>query len=359
MASLLLAQKTNVGGHVKMSLIDYKDGESDGDKGSEYAGAALREFLVYISQEITDKVSIETITKFSARTSATPSFGKTINDKRNLPRDVTKSFGGWRKFVVKLALPKGYELSTGILHPNWSWDYGGEKFWDEEINGNKFSLHHDISSLHEAGLEIYKNFELSGISLPAYLWIVNGGSEFNDNNKSVDIGLKVEPEIGPAKFEAGIMTGKYDNDGEKSHMRWIAGIDYTWKKLNIRSEIAGGKINEKIAVKDTSGAIARYDDTNPFGFYVKAFYQLTPWLKAMLAYDYVKNDYGSSSPGEEIYSTITPGLQISVGPSSQLIVQGTIADWKRIKDAALLSSAAAKKYILKFSRILIGWRITF
>jgi hypothetical protein len=354
----LLYSQTVVGGHVKMILSDYKSGESDGEKSSESAGMALREFDIYISQEITDKISVETATEFSVNTSATPGFGKPLKGEKNMPDDVTDSFSGWREFKVKINLPKGYELSTGILHPEWSWEYGGEKFWEEEINGSKFGLHHDISAVHEAGFEIYKSFELENMSLPAYLWITNGHSEANDNNNAFDIGLKLQPELGAFKFEGGIWTGKWDDAAKKSHLRWIAGVDYTAGNFNLRSEIGGAKISESVAIEDTSGVVVRYDDSKPFGYIVKGFYHVKPWWKVMLAYDYVKND-NSGGLGEETYTTITPGLIFDFSPSAHLIVQGTIADWKRTREPALLSSAAARENTLKFNRIVVGWRITF
>lgn len=358
-ATSLLYSQTVVGGHVKMVLSDYKSGKSDGKKGSESAGMALREFDIYISQEINDRISVETATEFSVSTSATPGFGKPIKGEKNMPSDVTESFSGWREFKVKLNLPKGYELTTGILHPEWTWEYGAEKFWEEEINGSKFALNTDISALHETGFEVYRNFELEYMSLPVYLWITNGHSVANDNNNTFDIGLKLQPELGAVKFEGGIWTGKWDDEAQKSHIRWIAGVDYTAGKFNLRSEIGSARISKSVAIKDTSGAVVRYGDSEPFGYIIKGFYHVKPWCKVMLAYDYLKKDNSGGGPGEETYKTIIPGLIFDFSPSAHLIVQGTIADWKRIREPALLSSAAARENKLKFDRIVVGWRITF
>jgi len=189
--ALLQAQTTVVGGHIKMTLFDYKTGESDGESGSEGAGLALREFDLIVAQDINDNISVVALTEFAASTSATPSFGKPIEGKAKDPGDVDMVFKGFREFKVKVNLPKGFELSTGILHPEWSWEYGSKNFWEEEINGSKFGLHHDISALHEGGFEIYKNFELENMSLPAYLWIVNGGATYNDNTKRLISGSKL------------------------------------------------------------------------------------------------------------------------------------------------------------------------
>ena len=95
-AALLFAQKTVVGGHVKMTLIDYKSGESDGEKGSESAGLAMREFDIIISQDITDNISVVSLTEFAARTSATPSFGRSLEGKRAHPDDIDMLFRGFR-----------------------------------------------------------------------------------------------------------------------------------------------------------------------------------------------------------------------------------------------------------------------
>ena len=73
-AAVIHSQETTVGGHVKLTLYDFTDGKKNGVKGNEYAGMALTEMIIYISSELTDKISVDLQPLFNNYTGATPRF---------------------------------------------------------------------------------------------------------------------------------------------------------------------------------------------------------------------------------------------------------------------------------------------
>ena len=72
-------------------------------------------------------------------------------------------------------LPYEVEAAFGIVKPRFTWDYGTELFWEEKIHGGKFSCNDYLGAMHETGIELYKPIELSGVSLPTYFYLLNGG----------------------------------------------------------------------------------------------------------------------------------------------------------------------------------------
>jgi hypothetical protein len=348
------AEGTKVGAHIKMTLFDFKNGKSNGTKGHEYAGMDFREMIVYISSELTDKVSIDLQPYFSPggeclSTGATPRFGVSLS-KTKTSSSITPNFVGWVKAAMKIVLPHEYELSAGIVEPRFTWDYGAELFWEEEYNGGKFSCNTKLGAMPDTGFELYKPFELGSVSFPAYLYLLNGGNEFNDNNSSPLVMIHAEPEIGAWKFQGSLARGTYDNANKYPMTRYSAGVSYEWQKFSIRSEWAGGNWEKSIKVA-TSPTTASLTDATPFGYYVKLFYKFAPWGRAMIHYDYADNNFNDiiSSPGGEKFTTITPGLILNVAGGSTVQIQYDIADWRRTD----------KSSSLKFNRLTIGSRTTF
>lgn len=344
------AMNTSVGGHVKLTLFDAMSGEHNTVSSSQYSGLGFREMILYIYSELSDKVSVDLQPMFSASTGATPKFGKDIGQQKKAASAVSASFEGWAKAVVKAVLPYDLEVSVGLLRPMFTMEYGGELFWGDEYNGSKFAANPYLGALEDAGgIEIYKSIEYGNITLPAYLYILNGGGAYSDNNNSPTFMLNVEPEIGALKLSGSFLYGMYNDGDTLSEMRWSAEAAYTLNKFAIRGGFAGGNWKKSI-----SGV----DDAKPMGYYVKAFYNVTSWARAMLHYNYVKNNYTGffyTAKGEETYTTITPGLQITVAPSSKIEMQYDIANWKQTGRFGVSS----QKDTIKFNRFTVGWRTTF
>lgn len=345
----------DVGGHVVLSIYDRPSGKSNGVQSSNSVGFTLRRFFLYFSQEISDKISVELEPEWSASTGATPRLGSPIAKKTN-PGDVEAEFHGLVKAQVTMLLPKDFELSFGIVKPLFSWDYGRELFWGEEFNGGKWSCNTALGAVHDAGFELYKTFEFGDVSLPAYFYLLNGASEYGDNNKMPAIMATVEPDFGALKLKSSVYTGTwndaYDEEGvwgkygadDKAlkFFKYLFGVSFEKGPFSIRSEYAAS---------NWSGKLADNQDAKQMGFYVKAFYRFSSWARFMLHYDYVDYNYSGSALGDEKYVTISPTLQIYPDESTGLFIVYDIADWKRdrsgVKDTA------------KFNRLTTGLRVTF
>jgi hypothetical protein len=345
-----VSAQTTIGAHVKLTMYDYKDGESNGVKGHENSGMALNEMILYFSSEISDNISVEMQPMFDIVTGATPRFGNKIG--KNTYSNVSPGFREFRKVVLSVVLPYELEMAIGIVKPRFTWDYGTELFWEEQINGGKFSCNNFLGAMHETGIEIYKPIELPMLSLPTYVYLLNGGpggskNLFNDNNNSPTMMIHVEPELGGFRFQGSLASGKWDDDGKYNMTRYSAGVAYEWFNVSARAELAGGTWESSIPA-------SVLEDATPFGYYGKILYSFSEWGKFMLHYDYAKHNFNgfvTSLPGEEEYTTISPGLIFSVASGSMIQVAYDIADWKKWgKDG---------DDELKFNRLTVGWRSTF
>lgn len=346
--TISLNGETTVGGHIRMTLLDMASGESTindtvySDNSS--SGMAFTELILYFSHDLSDYVSIDVQPSWSASTSASPSFGKKIGEQLKSGRDVTEGFHGWVKAVITAALPNGYEVSAGIVKPRFTWDYGAELFWEENISGSKWSCNGNLGTMHDTGFEIYKAFEFDNFSLPTYLYLLNGGSEFGDNNKNIMVMLHAEPEFGALKFLGSVASGKYDDDDELSVFRYAAGVAFTAGAFNIRSEVAGSTWEDKNTLADGS-----LEDDKPFGYYVYANYALKSWAKVQLRYDFADNNGSDSEVGEETYTSIKPGLQLLIADGATILINYDIANRIRERDGTKL----------EYGRLIVGMRITF
>ena len=349
-APLSHSEESTFGAHVKLTVFDHIKGKSNDREGDEYAGMSLTEVILYFSGDLSDKISAEIQPLFNTVTGATPRFGNKIGE--NKYSNAEPVFNEFRKAIISVMLPKDVEMSLGIVKPKFTWDYGSELFWEEEVNAGKFTANDFLGAMHETGIEFYKPLEVSKVSLPTYLYILNGGpggqkNLFNDNNGSPTVMLHVEPEIGPLRLQASFARGKYDDKNKYDMTRYSTGVQYVWDKLSARMEMAGGVWEKSIPAE-------QLEDATPIGYYGKLIYQVLPWASLMLHYDYAKHNFNgfiSTAPGEEIYKTFTPGVQIKVASSSMIQIQYDIADWSQWK--------ADGDETLKFQRLTFGWRSTF
>lgn len=348
-ALLYAAEDTVVGGHVKLRVFDYPAGQHNGADGNEYVGFGLLGVYLYFSKELTEKISIDIQPHFSASTGATPKFGADVGAGSSEAGDIEPHFHGFTKAIVTAVLPGNYELSFGIVKPLFSWDYGHELFWQDEGNAGKWSANNYLGAVHDTGFEIYKNFEIGNVSVPVYVYLLNGGYEYRDNNNGPSFMTTVEPEVGAVKFKVSLAMGKFDGEYENSFMKYLLGAAIELGSFSARVEYAAGK---------WTNSIGGTEDAKPWGYYAKLFYRVAPWCRLMLHYDYVKNNYTGfhyTAPGSEKYVTITPGIQFSLSSSSAIQIQFDIADWQQ-KDK---NGEIGQEDTLKFNRFTIMWRTTF
>lgn len=351
--------ETTVGGHFKLTLYDYSIGERtfidsiDAEQkadGARSAGISISRFTLLAMREIKEIFTILIQPNFEVATGATPRLGRSIGEDSS---PGGPKFTGWHKAFMRILIPYPLllEISGGVIFPRFTMDYGAELFFEDEYNGSIFTLSSCLGEMSATGIELYRTFELGFASIPTYIYIMNGeGNMFHDNNDLPEGMIHIEPEIGPFRLFGSFLVGKYDDDSEKDVFRWSGGGSITMGPVELRSEYAGGKWEESISDSAQS-------DAEPHGFYTKLFYQFASWGKIMAHYNYVKYNFIGScingSPGEMVYSTITPGFQINVFDCLSIQLQGDIAAWK------MKNKERNTRDKLEFYRYFLGLRATF
>ncbi len=362
-----------VGGHMKGPVLtDNVWGKAmvNGVKseGSYSAGSyfSTHAFQLYISKDITENVSVHAVPDFgSAGAGATPSLGKAMGGTLKTTSGAT-SFK-FQELTASMNLTQlGLQLRAGYLTLPFTQDYGKELFWHEEHNGGKFTL---ASAWHDTGLEVYKAFEVGGVSLPSSLYIVNGNSSHNrDNNGGRAVMLHVEPEFGALKTFASYGMGKWGDNTMQANgtaatlsthtnntdtfNRWSAGAAYSYKAFRVRGEVAGGTYAKNIGYSNGT----MFGNKDNFGYYGKLFYTIKPEkLTAMLHYNYYWVDVvNGSSNGimQEKYDTTYLGLQYEMAPAATILVGYTNGNWRN-------NDIPTKKDYVKFQRFQTSVKVTF
>ena len=344
------APATHVGGQLKIGLFDYSSGTSNGATGSESRGFTIGDIWIYISQDLTDWFSVDVEPQFACDTGATPSIGNPINSKMS-KFDVTPSFDGWSRLLAKASLPGGVDLSFGVLRPRFTLDYGTELFFEDEFNAGQFTHSPFLGEMHESGLEILKSFSVSSVSIPVFLYIMNGaidtgGSAYLDNNNQPTVMLHAEPELGPVKLTGSIALGKWDDKEINNLMRYSFGVMLDFGDLTIRSEAAGAVLQKALS----SG------DAKAYGYYFKAGYRpsFAKWFRLTFQQNLADHNFtgfdniASGTTGER-YLTNSPGFELYILDSAILQFAVDIADWRTYDNTN----------ISQFVRPTLGCRITY
>jgi len=377
-------QDVKIGGHMKMTLLDKAWGTStiagvDYDNSDKWGfGFSSHTFILFISKSISENMSIEIAPDYSIGSGgATPSLGKKIGAQRKTTSskytDASGSGGGaipklsMNQEFVKYNLPDyKLELRAGYMNCMFTEEYGKETWWHEEMHAPKATLY--LGGWHDSGIEAYRNFEFSGISMPTYLYLLNGsgGTSYTDNNSNKTIMFHVAPEFSgkltglkgsasygfgawgdedytasfsganPTKVNASLKNQKY--------YRYALGGSYDYQKFTVRAEWMGNHFDNKF-----NTGLATQEDQGSWGYYAKFLYKIVPekWT-AMLNYSEYHTEKDSAT--REVYKTTTLGAQHELAPAATLVFQFNMEDWA---DDAALENA------LKFNRFITGLRVTF
>lgn len=373
--NFLNAQDVTVGGHLKMFFSDIADGkyvnvpwfQSEIEhEGRRSMGMGFSEFILYISAQLSSNLSLDLQPYVDAQTGATPEFDAVTSATQDMyqgdfwgktTNQIKPEFEGFRKAALTVLLPYQVELSAGILKPRFTWDYGAELYWEEEYHGGKFSNSTFLGAMHDTGIELYRNFDIGPVSVPTYLYALNGGinstSEYFDNNSTMAGMIHVEPEFGPFRCQLSALYGTHDEDNDLNMKRFSGGLAYNYMNLDLRSEIAYGHWDQAV---NTSG---RLRDAVTKGGYFKAKYRFASFLSLMYHYDQADKNFDGynfdlGGFGEEDI-THTAAIQLFVAETSIIQIQYDMADWKLKND----SDYSLNRDTLKFNRFVIGWRTTF
>lgn len=349
-------QNVSVGGHAGITIVDgaygtSSDGFGSKDTSSDFTGFRFLKFILFFRYAFNEKLSVDIRPQIETRgvdgtTGATPKFGKNIGDQR--ARKVNVNFNNFTRAVATYVLPSATEVSVGYLNTRFTWEYGGELFWEDEMNGSPFACNHWLADFTDAGIEIIHYFDIGNITIPLYAYILNGSGMEEINRTPVGM-LSAETQVGICKFHLAAAGGTWDDEDQYAMVRGSAGMSLQLKKMILRTEGAIGYYEKRIKGSP--------DNAIPHGAYLKWIVPFTKTFRMSLGTSYVYNnfvDMYNPQPGEEKYYTFTPAFQILTSSSSRIILQCDIGDWKQNPSEGL---AGVK--ILRFVHGTIGWRLTF
>ncbi|MBL8026005.1 MAG: hypothetical protein JNL74_06325 [Fibrobacteres bacterium] len=368
----------NVGGHMALSMFDLAAGTStymkDKDSSAvDYAGFKFLRFMLFIKASLSEKVLVDIQPIFETRTDgttgATQKFPGTYKDsamsviigkQRGLSPKV--DFQGFNRATAKMVLGGGTELSFGYVHPRFTWDYGNELFWEDELNANPFSLDLYLGNLDAVGFEVVHYFELAdgNFTIPFYGYVLNGagepgGGSVIENNNSPFGMVHIEPEIGSLKLHLSVGGGVWDEKNSKLAARAAVGLSFSDGPFSARAEGAVGYWDSLL-----------YDSKDaamPFGGYAKCFYKVSKNLRLSLAgsFDY-HNFIMPFQPhaGKEQWIAVSPGLQLTTSPGSRVVFQLDLAQgiYEPYKNNGVETYERYDRTI-SYVHPTIGWRLTF
>lgn len=361
----VFAGETKIGGHVKMTVYDGAVGVRgtgpsgtvvNNYKGWYYGGITVNELILYVSQELTDNISIEVSPKFSASTGATPSLYSstttTASIASNKATSVTPKFEYLEKAYIKAVLPFGIEASLGMLTPAFTMEYGHELFWEEVITGGKFIANPSLSAIHDAGLELYYNVGIGDdISMPVYFYLLNGNSYVDRNSQPWGM-IHIEPQWGMFTLSGSYGNGRMEDNATKNYHRWSAGGKFKWEWLEIRGEFVKGKW-ERAKTSGSPSAADYGQDAIVEGAYVKALIRPLKEVRFIYSYDYSLSNYNSIYAyvpgGGERYVTNTGAVNFFMTDSAILIGQVDVANYRK----------SSGSEVVVYTRTTLGTRITF
>ena len=320
---------------------------------------------LYWNVQLSEKVSVSALTEVGGTTtSATPRLGKKLGTQQG--EAGTQKALSVPEAYIQVMLPWDLQLSTGIIRPLFSEDYGAKKGYQEANRLFKSSANAYGGEWHDLGFELYKAFEPGGnISIPTYLYLLAGEEMYGDNNSNKTVLVHVAPEFWKLRVLGSYAFGKYDAENEKAFTRYAAGLGGEFGNFWFRGEYFGGTWDGVTAYNQNGAAIDTITFTRkPIAYYVKAGYNFIPdKLGLVLTYDqsspdwttrgmlgYTSNASGVTTDAGESYTTLGATLQYWVIPGSSILVEYNRGMWK-VGDGTLNK--------LDFNRVTIGWRTVF
>jgi|GEM_PF-4715621 len=361
-AAMLLAIGTSaqvsVGGHSAFSLFSRTSGVSQvivdssttsRTTNSEWSGVSLLRLIPFFRWDVSEKLSLDVrpFISIDGTSGASPQFGKALGDEK--PKKTVLKLEEFSRASVKAIIGPASELSVGYVHPRFTWEYGTDLFWEDVINGSKFAIDRWTGIFPDAGAEYMHNFEFGdALSMPTYLYLITGSSA-NPSEQTPTVMVNAEPDFGHIKFHIAAAMGQWDFENHKSMYRTAAGISYSHGPWAARAEESYGWWQDRIG-NSPDNAIAH-------GGYAKVTYRLNKTIRTTLGGSYLYHNFVNTyapMPGEEVYVSVTPALQIFTSESSRIICQldltnGVQNPW----------SSLGQSNVLAYAQGTIGWRLTF
>ncbi|MHB9154228.1 MAG: hypothetical protein ACYC5N_00880 [Endomicrobiales bacterium] len=268
-------ERGGLGGYAKFYLFDKTVGERGGKASSSNSSAGLSDFIIFYSRVLSDWLSVNVDTQFTITASATPGKSALPGIARSAAATLsTKIY----QANVTVSLPHDMEMRLGSFLPLFSESYARALWWNEQFHeqpGLTFA-----ESWYDAGVEIYRNFDIGKVSMPAYLYVLNGPSigtgyapQYADNNENKTLMLHVAPELfgGKLRLPVSAATGKWDDGSKYDVTRTNVGFDLLYHQWNFASEYAVQSY-QQIPLGGAFGSA----DGQRWSYFVKGAYRFSP-----------------------------------------------------------------------------------
>ena len=336
-----LTEGLSIGGHLKLYMFDRTQGKHNGKSQHTNlsSGVGTHAFVLYVTKQLADWLKLDTATDFGVSASATPAIGSDITRAYNTTVSTTL-----RALNLQALLSGGYELKVGIFNPMFSEEFSKETFWHEQYNMNAGLCY--LQSWHDSGIELYKNFDFSKWSLPVYLALLNGASQYVDNNDDKMVLLHIAPELFQTKLRllGSLATGKWDDGDNGQALFSVGGFDWKYQKFNLTSEYIYKKYGH-VTTLGTANADGKRE-----GYYIRAMYTFNPTWRALVKYSHAElYKTGLVNMRSDKYDTTALAVNYFLTPNSDIITEYQHIDGERSDGSDSISA----------DRFTMGWRTTF
>ncbi|MCX5779095.1 MAG: hypothetical protein NTU66_07775 [Elusimicrobia bacterium] len=331
----------SIGGHIKMYMYDGTEGTHNGVKQQDNSSAGFggHAFYLYVGKELESWLRLDSQLEYEYTASATPKLGSDITRGANTSAatDPLAKTTAIAQLFMTASLPHGIEMKVGSFNAMYSEYYARETWWSEQYHLNPGIC--SLIALHDTGIELNKNFEFTGVSLPVYLSLLNGQQVADNNNDKMTL-LHVAPEFfhSALKIMGSYGVGKYDAADKYTATRTLIGAEYKIAQVRLSSEYSTLTSQDKIAVGK--------DAVNQ-GYYVQGMYVFNDMWRAGINNSHADNE--AVATYREVWDTNTLLLDCFLTPSSSIIGQYTMAEGNRTNGSDKV----------KYNRFTLGWRTTF
>ena len=321
---------------------------------------------LYWNVQLSDKISVNALTEVGQTTTgASPSLGKKLGTQQGGAG--TQKALSVPEANITVMLPWELQMTTGIIRPIFSEDYGEKKGYQESNRLHKSSANGYGGEWHDLGIELYKSFEPGGgFSIPTYAYLLAGEQMYGDDNSNKALLFHVAPSFWKLRVLGSFGFGKEGEDGAlEPWTRYAAGLGGDFGSFWFRGEFFGGQW-DSVDVYNHNGSVVDTVKYNrrPIAYYVKAGYTFIPdKLGLVLTYDqstpdwttwaklgYTSGASNQTTDANESYTTIGATVQYWVIPGSSVLIEYNRGMWK-VGDGTLTK--------LDFNRFTLGWRTVF
>jgi hypothetical protein len=319
---------------------------------------------LYWNVQLSDQVSVNALTEVGQTTTgATPRLGTKLGEQQG-GAGTQKALSVPEANITVMLPWWELQMTTGIIRPIFSEDYGEKKGYQESNRLHKSSANAYGGEWHDLGIEFYKSFEPGGgVSIPAYAYVLAGEQVYGDDNSNKALMFHVAPSYWKLRLLGSFGFGKEGPDNAlEPWTRYAAGLGGDFGKFWFRGEYFSGSWDGNI-MYNAAGVDSHYVK-KPIAYYVKAGYSLIPdKLGLVLMYDqstpdwttrgklgYTSGASNQTTDANESYTTLGATIQYWVIPGSAVMIEYNRGMWK-VGDGTLCK--------LDFNRFSVGWRTVF